>query len=200
MNQSVKPFRSLLLSLLLGLALAACSGQPSAEAPLKGAAIGGPFTLTDQNGRKVTDRDFAGKYRIVYFGYSHCPDVCPTDLQQIGEALTRFEKKDPRRGAEVQPIFITVDPERDTPEALKPWVAAFHPRLIGLTGTPDQIKTVAKEYAIFYQKGEVQPGGAYPVNHSRMAYLFGPDGAPIALLNQEGGADAIAAELDKWVK
>src|SRR4051794_35151973 len=122
MNQSAKPRVTLVLSLLLGLAPVAC--KPAATPPLEGAAIGGPFSLVDQNGRTVSDRDFAGKYRIVYFGYSHCPDVCPTDLQKIGEALDRFEKKDADRAGKIQPIFITVDPERDTPAALKPWVAA----------------------------------------------------------------------------
>src|SRR6185369_14158786 len=109
-----------------------CS-QPVEEAPLKGARIGGPFALVDQNGRTVRDSDFAGRYRLVYFGYSYCPDVCPTDLQSIGQAMRQFEKSDPGRAAEVQPIFITVDPERDTPPVLKAYVAAFHPRLIGLT-------------------------------------------------------------------
>ena len=100
----------------------------------------------------------------------------------------------------MQPIFITVDPERDTPAALKPWVAAFHPRLLGLSGTPEQIRAVAKAFAIFYEKQPVQPGGGYGVNHTRLAYLMGPDGAPIALMPQDGGRDAIAKELDRWVK
>jgi protein SCO1/2 len=198
MNQSARLL--LLLAAPFALLVAGCSGPPPAEAPLAGARIGGPFTLLDQNGRTVSDRDYAGRYRIVYFGFSHCPDVCPTDLQKIGEGLARFEKKDPERGAKVQPIFITVDPERDTPAALKPWIAAFHPRLVGLTGTPAQIAAVAKSYAIFYEKQPVEPGGGYSMSHTRLAYLMGPDGQPIALLPQEGGADAVAAELDKWVK
>jgi protein SCO1/2 len=200
MNQSLKSRFLLPLALSLVLVAPACSNQPAAEAPLKGAAIGGPFTLVDQNGRTVSDRDFAGRYRIVYFGFSHCPDVCPTDLQKIGAGLSRFEKKDPERGARVQPIFITVDPERDTPAELKPWLAAFHPRLIGLTGTPAQIAPVAKEFAIFYQKQPVQPGGGYGVQHTQIAYLMGPNGEPIALIPQDKDADAIAAELDRWVK
>src|SRR3954452_21542461 len=132
MNETAASPPKMLLALLLALAPIACGKAP--EPPLAGAAVGGPFTLVDQNGRTVTDRDFAGRYRIVYFGFAHCPDVCPTDLQKIGEGLSRFEKKDPERGARVQPIFITVDPERDRPAELKPWVAAFHPRLVGLTG------------------------------------------------------------------
>src|SRR4051812_21082842 len=198
MNQSLK---FLLLPIVsLGLAASACSNQPATEPPLKGAAIGGPFTLVDQNGRTTSDRDFAGRYRIVYFGFSHCPDVCPTDLQKIGAGLSSFEEKNPERGARVQPIFITVDPERDTPAELKPWLAAFHPRLVGLTGTPEQIAAVAKSYGIIYQKQEVQPGGGYAVNHGRYTYLFGPDNKPIALLPSDKSADEVASELDKWVK
>src|SRR5687768_6304381 len=119
--------------LLLSVLLAAC--QPVAEEPpLKGATMGGPFTLTSHQGRRVSERDFAGKYRLVYFGYSYCPDVCPVDLQTIAVGLRQFEAKDMERSARVQPIFVTVDPRRDTVATLAPYVAAFHPRLIGLTG------------------------------------------------------------------
>jgi protein SCO1/2 len=199
MNETAKSRILLILSLLLGLALAACSGGGSEDPPLKGARLGGPFSLTDQHGRTVSERDFAGSYRIVYFGFTHCPDVCPTDLMVIGQALTRFEKQDPGRAAKVQPLFITVDPERDTPVALKDYVRAFHPRLIGLTGTADQIARVAKAHGIYSAKVP-QPGGGYSMDHSRLAMLFGPQGEPIALLPYEKGADAIAAELGRWVK
>jgi protein SCO1/2 len=198
MNETAKP-RFLPLLLLLGLLLAACSAGGS-EPPLKGAAIGGPFTLTGPAGRQFSDTSFRGRYRILYFGFSNCPDVCPTDLLQIGQGLRSFEKKDPARAARVQPIFITVDPERDTPAVLKQYVAAFHPRLIGLTGTPAQIADVAKKYAIYYSKQPVQGAAGYTMNHSRIAYLFGPEGEPIAILPQEDGAEAIAAELDRWVR
>src|SRR6476646_3488168 len=107
MNERAKPL-AFLMPLLLLLAPAACSKAP--EPPLAGAAIGGPFALVDQNGRAVSDRDFAGRYRIVYFGYTHCPDVCPTDLATISQALNLFDKKDPARAARVQPLFISVDP------------------------------------------------------------------------------------------
>src|SRR5665213_1531976 len=137
------------------------------ESPLKGAAIGGPFALVDQDGRRVSDRDFAGVYRIVYFGYTHCPDVCPTDLATLGQALTRFATEDPARAARVQPLFITVDPERDTPAVLRQYVASFHPRLKGLTGSPTEIAAVAREYLASYSKKPVQPGGGYAMAHSR---------------------------------
>jgi protein SCO1/2 len=188
-----------MLCLWVALALAACSGAPE-EPPLKGAAIGGPFALTDQDGRAVTERDFAGQYRIMYFGFTHCPDVCPLDLAVIGQALRRFEKSDPERAARVAPIFVSVDPERDTPPVLKEYVAAFHPRLVGLTGTPRQVAETVKRYGAYGEKGERSEGGGYLVNHSRIAELIGPDGAPIALLPYEKGAEAVAAELDRWVR
>jgi protein SCO1/2 len=188
-----------ILCLLVGLALVACSGG-GGEPPLKGAAIGGPFTLTDQDGRPATDRDYAGRYRIMYFGFTHCPDVCPTDLAVLGQALRRFEKSDPARAARVTPIFVSVDPERDTPAVLKDYVAAFHPRLVGLTGTPKQIAAMTRRYGAYSQKEPAGPGGGYNVNHSRLAELIGPEGEPIALLPYDKGADAVAAELDRWVR
>jgi protein SCO1/2 len=199
MNDCPKPRISLLVSLSIGLALAACSSQ-SAEPPLKGARIGGPFALVDQDGRRVTDRDFAGRYRIVYFGFTHCPDVCPTDLAAIAQALRRFEQKDAARAARVQPIFISVDPERDTPAVMKDYVAAFHPRLVGLTGTPPQVAEVERRFAVYASKGKPQPGGGYGVDHSRVALLMGPDGAPMVILPHDEGVDGILAELDRWVR
>jgi protein SCO1/2 len=188
-----------ILFLLLALTLAACSG-PADEPPLKGAAIGGPFTLTNQEGRQVTERDFAGRYRIMYFGFTHCPDVCPTDLAVIGQALRRFEKSDPARAARVAPVFVSVDPERDTPAVLKEYVAAFHPRLVGLTGTPKQVGDMVRRYGAYGAKDAPQAGGGYNVNHSRLAELIGPDGKPIALLSYDKGAEAVAAEFERWVK
>lgn len=191
--------RLLACAAALSLLVPACRQQP-AEPPLAGARIGGPFALTDQDGRRVTDSQFAGRYRLIYFGYTFCPDVCPTDMQTLGRALTLFEQRAPKEAAKVQPIFITVDPERDTPAVLKPWVAAFHPRLIGLTGTPAEIAAVAKAYAVVYAKGDAAGAGGYLVDHTRMAMLFGPAGEPLALIPQDGTAEAAAAELAKWVR
>lgn len=199
MNETAKPRFLLLLSLLLGLAVAACS-PGGAEPPLAGATMGGPFTLTAGDGRTVTQDDFAGRYRIVYFGFTHCPDICPTDLATIGQALRLFEDEHPKRAAKVQPLFITVDPERDTPEVVKDYAAAFHPRILGLTGTPQQIADAAKKHGIYYAKGEAQPGGGYAVDHTRYIVLYGPEGEPIALLPHEQGPQAVAAELERWVR
>jgi len=199
MNEAMPRRTSTRLGAVILLLLFACS-QPVEEAPLRGARIGGPFVLTDQNGKTVRDRDFAGRYRLVYFGYTYCPDVCPTDLQSIGQAMRQLEKSDPKRAAEVQPIFITVDPERDTPQVLKSYVAAFHPRLIGLTGSPDQIGAVKKHFGIYSEKRPTGVGTDYFVDHSRLALLMGRQGEPIALLPQEQGGKAIADALAKWVQ
>ena len=162
--------------------------------------MGGPFTLTDQNGRRVSDRDFAGKYRLIYFGYTFCPDVCPVDMRVIGAGLRRFEAEDPARAAKVQPIFISVDPARDTPAVLGRFVAPFHPRMLGLTGSEAEIARVAHAYRIYYQRGEPSPNGGYMVNHTRMAVLYGPEGQPIAIIPTDQGPEAVATELGKWVR
>jgi protein SCO1/2 len=199
MNESARPRLAALLALLAAFLLGGC--QRHAEGPpLQGATMGGPFTLTRQDGRRVRDSDFAGKYRLIYFGYTFCPDVCPTDLQTIGAGLRRFEAEDPERGARVQPIFITVDPARDTPEVLRAYVANFHPRLIGLTGSEAEIARVARAYGVYSERGEPAAGGGYLVDHSRMAVLYGPDGRPIAILPHDRGPEGIAAELDRWVR
>lgn len=201
MNKPRPPVIPLIAAALIAcLALPACQQQPVGEPPLAGARIGGPFTLTDQNGRRVSDTAFAGRYRLVYFGYTFCPDVCPVDMQTLGRGLTLFEKQHPAEGAKVQPIFITVDPERDTPAVLKPWVAAFHPRLIGLTGTPAEIAAVAKEYAVYYRKVETPGASGYLMDHARQAALFDPQGKPLALIPQDQTPEAAAAELAKWVR
>jgi protein SCO1/2 len=190
---------SLLLAMLLGACAPDSAGEPPQDAPLKGATMGGPFTLIDQAGRRVSDRDFAGKYRLVYFGYTFCPDVCPVDLQMIGAGLRRFEASDAVRAARVQPIFITVDPARDTPAVLRQYVAAFHPRLIGLTGSAEEIAAVARVYRINYERG-AGPAGGYLMNHTRIAVLYAPDGAPLAIIPHDQGPEGVATELGKWVR
>lgn len=199
------------LMLVFGAALAGCDagGDPApARPPLEGARIGGAFTLTDQNGRTVRDTDFAGQYRLIYFGYSFCPDICPVDLQKLMRGLAQFEKADAARASKVAPLFITVDPDRDTPEALKPFVARYHPRLLGLTGTPEQIAATAKAFVVTYNKVSGSAPDRYLMAHSQLAFLMDPDGKPLALLPlddpttdpDEGAPAKVAAELAKWVK
>jgi protein SCO1/2 len=188
-----------LLPLLLALSLPACHKQPSAPPPLAGARIGGPFALVDGNGRPFTQANLRGQYALVYFGYTFCPDVCPTDMAAIGAGLKQVEQAAPALGAKVVPIFVSVDPERDTPAVVKRFAPAFHPRAIGLTGSPAAVKQIAKGYGVFYGRGEASPGGGYMVNHSRVAYLMGPDGQPIAMLEQDQGPDRVAAVIRQWV-
>lgn len=189
-----------LLPISLLLALAACSNATPADPPLAGAKIGGPFQLIDQDGRAITDKAFAGKYRIMYFGYTYCPDVCPTTAQTIGAAMRLLDKSDPALSAKVVPVFVTVDPDRDTPAVVKQFVSAFYPRFIGLTGSTAAIDTIKTEYGVFSSKGKPTPNGGYLVEHSNAAYLMDSSGKPLALLPTEQGAQATADEIKRWVK
>ena len=193
-------------SALLALALlAACGGSPAptpkSEGPIANSSIGGPFTLTDSNGKTVHWSDFDGKYRIVYFGYTWCPDVCPTEVARIARGVKRFSEAHPQLAGDVVPIFVSVDPERDTPAKVGEFVHAFSDNMVGLTGTPEQVKAAADAFKVFYQKGEPNSEGAYLVNHSRLAYLMGRKGEPIALLpvDVKDQGEAISAELEKWI-
>jgi protein SCO1/2 len=170
------------------------------EGNMVGATLGGAFNLVDQDGRAVTDADFKGKYRLVYFGYTFCPDVCPTDVAYIGKGLKAFEASRPDRAARVQPIFITVDPERDDPAALKAFVTAFHPRLIGLTGSQQEIDAAKKAYGIYAKKVATSDPENYLVDHFAVFYLFGPNGAPIAFLPHGSTAAEVTAMLETYVR
>ena len=200
MNRINKPSATFTLLIAGALALAGCNAAaPADEPPLAGAAIGGDFALTGSDGRTVRWDDFAGKYRVVYFGYAFCPDICPTDMQRVAQGLKLLKASAPETAAKIQPIFITIDPARDTPKVVGEFAAAFSPDVIGLTGTPDQIAAAASAFKVYYSKGEATPGGGYLVNHSNIVYLFGPAGEPLATLPVDLGADAVAAELAKWV-
>jgi len=158
--------------------------------------VGGPFVLQDGNGKQVTDRNFRGKYMLVYFGYTFCPDVCPTTLNEVSEALDHLGAKADR----LQPIFITVDPKRDTPAVVKQYVAAFTPKLLGLTGTPDEIAKVANEYRVYYAEHRTGPGpNDYTMDHSSVLYLMGPDGQFIAPIRTDETGPEIAADLGKLI-
>ncbi|WDF72481.1 SCO family protein [Novosphingobium sp. KACC 22771] len=196
-----KPFRSSLIALLAGaLLLSGCKSAPSpADPPLAGAAIGGPFTLVDKDGKTVRWSDFKGFYRIVYFGYTFCPDACPTDVAVAMRGLDAFAKSHPKEADHIRPIFISIDPARDTPKVVGEFAAAFSPRLIGLTGTSAQVDQAAKAFAAYYARGKETSGG-YLMDHSRIAYLMGPDGQPISMLPVDKGPQAVAEDLATWVK
>ncbi|WP_425229055.1 SCO family protein [Sphingomonas sp.] len=187
-------------ALLLAVVAPACTPAAPPTAPLAGARIGGPFSLTDQDGRPFTDRDLGRRYAIVYFGYTFCPDACPTDMGALAAGLKQVERSDPATAAKVRLVFVTVDPARDTPPVLKTFVRAFHPQAIGLTGSQAAIDATARAYGVAHGIGPKSPGGGYLVDHSRAAYLMGPDGRPIALAGQDGGPAAVAATIRQWVK
>lgn len=137
------------------------------------AKIGGPFTLVDQDGVTRTEADLKGRYTLIYFGYTFCPDVCPTALSDMIIALDELGKD----AEKVQPLFITIDPERDTPEILKTYVAQFHPRLIGLSGNEAQISAAARAYRVYFAKSKgAKPGEDYLMDHSSIIYVMDRDG------------------------
>jgi protein SCO1 len=187
-----------MILLVVTACLAACQPQP--KPPLEGATIGGAFSLIDENGKAITDAAFKGRYRIVYFGYTYCPDVCPTDVAVLMQGLQAFTKQDAARAARIVPLFISVDPVRDTPAIVRTFTDQFDPRLIGLTGPPQAIAAAAKAYGVAFSAQPKNESGAYLVDHSNAAYLMDPDGKPLALLPSDEGAKAVAAELGKWVK
>lgn len=204
--------KKLLTALSAAFLLVACDSEPAqpalSAAPLAGAAIGGDFSLTDQDGKKRTWKEFDGQYRIVYFGYTNCPDICTPDMQNLMAGLKAFEKTSPDLAAKIQPIFVTVDPKRDTPAVLKQFVGAFHPRAIGLTGSETEIADAAKKFAVFFERQEGSAPDAYLMSHSQTPYLMAPDGKPLAILPadipktdaNEGAPDLVAADLAKWVR
>lgn len=161
------------------------------------AAIGGTFTLVDGNGNRVTEKQFRGRYMLVFFGFTHCPDICPTTLALMESALTTLGKK-----AElVTPIFITVDPERDTPKVVADYVKHFGKRMVGLTGSPDQIAKVVATYKVYASKIENENSAlGYMMDHSGFIYLMGPDGKYLAHFAQNTPEQAIVEQLKKYVK
>jgi len=167
---------------------------PAGTAGSGKALVGGPFTLTDQAGKTVTDKDFRGRYMLVFFGYTHCPDICPAGLQLISAALDKIGSK----ADKVTPIFVSVDPQRDTPETLATYVKNFNDRIVGLTGTPEQVAAIAKAYRVFYEKtpNENDPS-SYGMNHTSIIYLMGPDGEYVSHFTAMTSLDDMAAKLGK---
>jgi protein SCO1/2 len=154
--------------------------------------VGGPFALIDQNGQTRTDRDFRGRWMLIYFGYTNCPDVCPTSVALISEVISRLGG----RAARVVPIFITVDPDRDSPQLLKQYLASFGPKFVGLTGPKSHIASAASEYRVYIARRPSKDGG-YAVDHSNVIYLMDPAGKFAANYDNSQGPDEIAADLRK---
>lgn len=181
-------------AMLLGLAFAVWHGRGDPDSA--GAVpIGGPFALVDQTGKPVTQAEYRGRLMLVFFGFTHCPDVCPTALDRISHALDRLGED----AKKVQPIFITVDPERDDPATLAAYLDAFDPRIIGLTGTPEQIAAAARAYRVYYSRAEPagQDGGGddYMVNHSAIVYLMDRDGSFLTHFPHMATAEDLAATI-----
>lgn len=166
---------------------------PQSHAKTQGAAqIGGPFSLIDQNGQRRSDADYRGHFMLVFFGFTNCPDVCPTTLAMLADVLNKLGSK----ADNVVPIFVSVDPERDTPKVLKSYLSSFGPRFVGLTGTSDEVANAAHVYRVYYQKASLDEGG-YTMNHSSIIYLMGPDGKFVSHYEIENGPDALEADLKK---
>jgi protein SCO1 len=163
---------------------------PSAGA----AAIGGPFSLVDQNGRTVTDKDLRGHPFLVFFGFTHCPDVCPTSLFEISEVLSKLGPD----AQKVSALFVTIDPERDTPAAMKDYLASFNPRLVGLTGDPAAIAAVAKEYRVYVKKVPLDHGD-YTMDHTALVYLMDKEGRFVTPFNLKRTPEDAAADLRRYL-
>lgn len=156
------------------------------------ALVGGPFTLTDQTGKRVSDADFRGRYMLVSFGYTYCPDVCPAELQVMSAALDRLGAD----GDRITPVFVTIDPARDTVEVLAEYMQHFHPRFVGLTGSEEEIAAVARAYRVYYARAKDSGEGSdYLMDHSTIVYLMGPDGKFVKHFTYGTDAGALADAL-----
>ena len=186
-----------IIASLLCCGSAAAAEQPSAAQMMDDlmygrGRVGGPFTLTDQTGKQRSDTDFRGKLMIVYFGYTYCPDVCPTDLMAITQALDALGPA----AEDVQPVFITIDPERDT-TLLAGYVSAFHRSLVGLTGSPDEIRKVANSYKAFYVKVQNERSRDYSIDHAGVIYLIGRNGEYLGFMPPQTNPDRLTEVLRK---
>lgn len=184
----------LVLAVAAGLLLYTPWGRQLWQSQTQVALIGGPFHLIDQNGQPRSDTDFRGQYLLVFFGYTNCPDVCPTTLNTVTNAMEKLGGD----AAKVTPLFITVDPDRDTPAVMKAYAANFTPRLVALSGSPDAIAAAAKLYRIYYKK--VGEGADYAMDHTALVYLMGPDGNYLAHFSPDATADDIAKDLRERIQ
>lgn len=181
------------LMLCLGI-IVFVSGRVSGTAVVQAASVGGPFNLIDQDGQPFSDKDLKGKSFLVFFGFTHCPDVCPTTLFEISEILRNLGPEADRTAA----LFISVDPERDTPAALKDYLSNFDPHLRGLTGNPAELAAVAKAYRVYYKKVPLE-GGDYTMDHTAIVYLMDKEGRFVAPVNMRHTVSDLAADLRKYL-
>jgi protein SCO1/2 len=170
------------------------AGRVSAPVAQQIAAIGGPFRLVDQDGKAVTDGDFKGRPFLVFFGFTHCPDVCPTTLFEVSEILRALGPDADRTAA----LFVTVDPERDTPPVMKDYLSNFDPHLSGLTGDPAAVAAVAKAYRVYFKKVPLDDGG-YTMDHTAIVYLMDKDGRFVSPFSLKRTTEAAAADLRRYM-
>ncbi len=169
-------------------------GEGASVVPAQAAIPGGGFSLIDHEGEPSSEAAYPGKHLVLVFGYTFCPDVCPTTLASLAAAMDLLGERE----AALQPIFVTIDPERDTPEVLADYVTAFHPRLVGLTGSPEQIRKVARDYRVYYAKVGTDQAD-YLVDHSAYIYVIGPDGRTLTYLKHDETPEALAAALGRFI-
>lgn len=170
-------------------------GRDGATPGMGEALVGGPFELIDGEGRTRTDAEFRGRYMLIYFGYTYCPDVCPTELQNMTNALDRLGDD----AAEVRPIFISIDPERDTPEVVGSYVDHFYPGMVGLTGSPEAVAKAAKAYRVYYRRADDPKASEYLMDHSSIVYLMGPDGKFLTHFSYGTSDEEMAATIRKFL-
>jgi protein SCO1 len=187
---AIRALATLIVAALLGLAAFTFIGPQ--ERP-RAALIGGPFALQDGDGKTVSDQTLKGRPYLVYFGYTHCPDVCPTELAKISDILGRMGDKP------IPALFITVDPERDTPKVMQDYVSSFNPAIVGLSGSPEAVAAAEKTFRVFARKGEKQPDGDYSMDHSSVVYLMDKNGAFVEAFNVERSPEEAAKELEKFL-
>ena len=181
--------------LAIGLALLLALIPPSAGA----VSIGGPFELVDQHGVTRTAEDFRGSYMLMYFGFTYCPDTCPTALLKITNALEGLAELDVAEAEQIVPVFVSIDPERDTPAVLRSYAEHFHPRLVALTGAHRELERLGRAYGVFFAKVPTGPPGEYLIDHTGFVYLIGPDGSYVEHFESDASVDDLVDALQRHV-
>jgi protein SCO1/2 len=190
-----RPFAIGAVVTLVGVAVLGLAAFWIASPPekLRAALIGGPFVLQDGDGKTISDQTLRGRPFLVYFGYTHCPDVCPTELARISDILTRMGDK------AIPALFVTVDPERDTPKIMQDYVSSFDSHIVGLSGSPQAIEATEKAYRVFARKGQQQADGDYSMDHSSIVYLMDKAGAFVEAFNVERPPEEAAKDLERFL-
>jgi protein SCO1/2 len=194
------PSKSSAFSIRIAATIAAVAGLAVAAVWLatsprgsNASLIGGPFALQDGDGKTVTEQSMLGRPFLVYFGYTHCPDVCPTELANVSDVLAKMGDK------AIPALFVTIDPERDTPKVMQDYVSSFDPHIIGLSGSPQAIGAATKGYRVFARKGQIQSDGGYSMDHSSIVYLMNKTGGFVEALNLERAPEETAKELESYL-